>query len=866
MKIPLYTSQARPSGEAPGRSFSARMQAEPFIRAEIEKGNTFGAAASQIAEFADMRYKMAREAKLNDALIAADEQLREETRSLADSKDIYNVLDGDDPHWNKNVEGIRNTLRSQLGKDREALRIFDEQFKKSEMTQRFRLRGVVDTKIEQRIQAQRKRKLETAEDNSVAAATIDDIFLNLSDIKIDGARTAQVLRANPDALDGQQAVLLKNITKRRMQILLDNSENPIATMSILRTAALSGDTSGLTDPRLGGKGLVEAELLSMMPLADRISILSGGETLAKYVDGPTLEEEAIREKAAASLRAVSSEATEVLSLLEKNIPVSDAQIDGIEAALNKLSSTLPPDQVLPVQEVLTDARDFKKFKDEILQVGATPRRIQEVITEIESKPDLGSEDVKYLNYASKLLTSTVDAIEKDPIAWAQSTGNIGDQPLDLSFSDPAETARQFKVRVLDANRVHALSGRGAAGAEFRLLSEAEENALVENFQNGPLSQKMSVLMGLQSAFGDGSKRSQEMLQDMYVTIADKEPLMAHAGGLIAMGRQDAAREILQGLEQINSGVQIPNKTVSGANVGAVISSNLQEALRFQPQATGAIIKATEAIIANRFLGATENDLTDDDVLAAMQTAAGQYNKNGVAFGGLQLVNNAMTFMPKDASVDRFEQVMDNLTPEMLAIMGYEVDPALWQQVTEGNWTFQVAGEGQYRIMQDEGGASAVPTFLNGFNLERGGEAEPVLIDFYTAEKVLMEVRRKNTDLALTQIQGDASGFGQLNEATANLTAPEIEAATDVSPVFMEGFEETKGIFSAQLAVALKGTTTAKQKSKAISKLVPPDRFKTSVQPLLKSVPDDVSNEEYVEYVDAVLNGFGKSFKDWKASQ
>ena len=65
------------------------------------------------------------------------------------------------------------------------------------------------------------------------------------------------------------------------------------------SALINGDTSGLTDPRLGGKGLVEAELLSMMPLADRISILSGGETLAKYVDGPTLEEEAIREKAAA---------------------------------------------------------------------------------------------------------------------------------------------------------------------------------------------------------------------------------------------------------------------------------------------------------------------------------------------------------------------------------------------------------------------------------------------------------------------------------------------------------------------------------------------------------------------------------------
>lgn len=865
MKIPLYTSQARPSAEAPGRSMQARMQAEPFIRAELEKGNTFGAVANQVAEFADMRYKMAREAQLNDALIAAEESLREETSELAKSKDIYNILDGDDPLWNKNVESVRQTLRAKVGKDRDALRTFDERFKQAEMSQRFKLRGIVDTKIEQKIQAQRARRLQNAEDAAVTAGTIDEIFLLQSDVQIDGARAATVLKANPDALKGQQAAWLTNVAKRRLQALLDNVDDPIAVISAIRTASLTGDQSALLDPRLKGSGIVEASLLEMMPLSQRVQILGSGERLAKYVDGPTLEAQVQVEKARSSLASVSDQAGDIISLLEKNVPVSDEQISNVQASLDTLAQTLPPNELEAAQSMVADAVEYKAFRDEIVKVG-TPQGISDILRSYEERTDLDSEDMKYIQFARNMLASTVDDIEKDVVAWAQKTEIVPINDVDLSFSDPAATSQQIKDRVLLANRLHVFSGRSRTGDPLRILSEGEENALVENFQNGPLSQKMSVLMGLQSAFGDGSKRSQEMLQDMYVTIADKEPLMAHAGGLIAMGRQDAAREILQGLEQINSGVQIPNKTVSGANVGAVISSNLQEALRFQPQATGAIIKATEAIIANRFLGATENDLTDDDVLAAMQTAAGQYNKNGVAFGGLQLVNNAMTFMPKDASVDRFEQVMDNLTPEMLAIMGYEVDPALWQQVTEGNWTFQVAGEGQYRIMQDEGGASAVPTFLNGFNLERGGEAEPVLIDFYTAEKVLMEVRRKNTDLALTQIQGDASGFGQLNEATANLTAPEIEAATDVSPVSMEGFEETKGIFSAQLAVALKGTTTAKQKSKAISKLVPPDRFKTSVQPLLKSVPDDVSNEEYVEYVDAVLNGFGKSFKDWKASQ
>ena len=37
-------------------------------------------------------------------------------------------------------------------------------------------------------------------------------------------------------------------------------------------------------------------------------------------------------------------------------------------------------------------------------------------------------------------------------------------------------------------------------------------------------------------------------------------------------------------------------------------------------------------------------------------------------------------------------------------------------------------------------------------------------------------------------------------------------------------------------------------------------------PFMASVPDSASNDDYAEYIQAVLEGERKQFKDWKASQ
>ena len=58
MRIPVYKSTGRPTSEAPGARITARMNAQPFVQAELQKGAIATEVANQVGEYANMRYKM----------------------------------------------------------------------------------------------------------------------------------------------------------------------------------------------------------------------------------------------------------------------------------------------------------------------------------------------------------------------------------------------------------------------------------------------------------------------------------------------------------------------------------------------------------------------------------------------------------------------------------------------------------------------------------------------------------------------------------------------------------------------------------------------------------------------------------------
>jgi len=151
MRIPVYRSDAQRTNEAPGRSFSARMDARPFVEAALQKGASTRALADAVGAYAEQRGKMIAEAEYNETALALDEEIRTATYDLSRSNDIGNIFDGN-KLWEKKMKSIQSNVLGRV-KNSNVRRKLDFSFNQSEIQSRFRLQGVVDDKIIKRDQA-----------------------------------------------------------------------------------------------------------------------------------------------------------------------------------------------------------------------------------------------------------------------------------------------------------------------------------------------------------------------------------------------------------------------------------------------------------------------------------------------------------------------------------------------------------------------------------------------------------------------------------------------------------------------------------------------------------------------------------------
>ena len=163
MRIPIYRSQVQRTNEAPGRSFSARMDARPFVEAALQKGASTRALADAVGAYAEQRGKMIAEAEYNETALALDEEIRTATYDLSRSNDIGNIFDGN-KLWEKRMKSIQSNVLGRV-KNSNVRRKLDFSFNQSEIQSRFRLQGVVDDKIIKRDQA----AIAARQTNAVAA-------------------------------------------------------------------------------------------------------------------------------------------------------------------------------------------------------------------------------------------------------------------------------------------------------------------------------------------------------------------------------------------------------------------------------------------------------------------------------------------------------------------------------------------------------------------------------------------------------------------------------------------------------------------------------------------------------------------------
>ena len=145
MRIPVYRSDAQRTNEAPGRSFSARMDARPFVEAALQKGAVTGALADAVGAYAEQRGKMIADAEYNETALALEEEMRSASYDLSKSKDIGNIFDGK-KLWQRRMDRIQTDVLDRV-KNSNIKRKLGFTFNQSEIQSRFTLQGVVDQKI-----------------------------------------------------------------------------------------------------------------------------------------------------------------------------------------------------------------------------------------------------------------------------------------------------------------------------------------------------------------------------------------------------------------------------------------------------------------------------------------------------------------------------------------------------------------------------------------------------------------------------------------------------------------------------------------------------------------------------------------------
>ena len=180
MRIPRYTSQARPTSEAPGARITARMNAQPFVQKALAQGGVVSDLAGQAAEYSNMRYKMLVETQKNEAIFGAKEALMQLSDDIEKSEDIGNIFDGKQ-RYAEGIDRIYSEMKERVGSNRYALQDFENSFKQMEVPVRFRLKEVVDIKIEKRRQAALKA-LQTQQVSALSDPylnyTTDDLILS----------------------------------------------------------------------------------------------------------------------------------------------------------------------------------------------------------------------------------------------------------------------------------------------------------------------------------------------------------------------------------------------------------------------------------------------------------------------------------------------------------------------------------------------------------------------------------------------------------------------------------------------------------------------------------------------------------------
>lgn len=381
MRIPVFRSQARATTAAPGQSLNVRMQAQPFIQAELAKGNVITTAADTINAYATMRAEAEAKIQYNEALFAAEEEMRTLADSLKDSPRLGDVINEDGSgSWQTQVADMRDRLAEGM-MSQSMTDAFNARFNQQELTVRFQLRDEIDRRIQARAAA-----AATARQNQLVAQLSDHrsslellpFLLTSQDEELKSSVAAGLI--SPEARVSVNAKIIEDIAKGVSTSYVGG--DPSVAIKLARALELqdqvdSGVLSAQEAASLSGLGPDAEYALAVLALAPRnvaLAALGDAITNANKIDA-VLDE--MRSEQQAFESAQNSETFNSIFGVDPNAPASTDLSDRLsQVAPGALAAAgLAPNQPITGKQYIDLATAFLDRRNSL-----TPQQRETITT------------------------------------------------------------------------------------------------------------------------------------------------------------------------------------------------------------------------------------------------------------------------------------------------------------------------------------------------------------------------------------------------------------------------------------------------------------------------------------------------------
>ena len=498
MRIPVYRTEARASTEMPGRPIRARRSVAREAEQELAKVAPAKAALAAIGEYAETRYKMETKNNLDNALLDAQEALRERREELAKSDQYGNVLDGDDPIWTRETSKLYRDLSEKVGRDRYAQQQFQSQFRQLEIQNRFALRGDIDRRVEIASLQNRERKLTDVENQIANGQDLSVISMALQGVVNDTQKMAQIKAGDLSSLTKQQYAMIYNGTVRALTNYADSSESGVRAIDEVRRALRDGLPADLFDPReeempMGEKAITSSQaayvygLMKMLDPADQVKMLKAVGGQQTFLEGPTIAEEQAQELA----KLYTDEISSSISVYADNLPnqtLPEETILDLETNVASVKDQIEQDEYIKIAKELDNLKQLNSLK---IGLGrrATLNNIDAYV-ELYAKGvegrGLKGRDTDFENKALKMAEDLRDAmvaqlgVNGDAIAFAETNkmDTVNIQPVNLSLEALSTGQSGLEDRIEAGKNIQKINGLPYTP----VLSQKEANLVFSNIQ------------------------------------------------------------------------------------------------------------------------------------------------------------------------------------------------------------------------------------------------------------------------------------------------------------------------------------------------------------------------------------------------